>query len=125
MAKEPKILGFIDLKTKEVFNSEGKLLKGMEQTKFIISLLNRRKRISSYLPLLSYWQLGLSPLVITWGNLMPILQVMSITIAQKLYLTVSTTGMNPSWTQQWRLTLIMSMNLQERNTSNELRSRDV
>lgn len=41
MAKEPKILGFIDLKTKEVFNSEGKLLKGMEQTKFIISLLNR------------------------------------------------------------------------------------
>lgn len=39
MAQKPKILGFIDLKTKEVFNSEGKLLKGNEQTQFIINLL--------------------------------------------------------------------------------------
>ena len=39
IVQKPKILGFIDLKTKEVFNSEGKLLKGYEQTKFILNLL--------------------------------------------------------------------------------------
>ena len=39
MVQKPKILGFIDPKTKEVFNSEGKLLKGYEQTKFILNLL--------------------------------------------------------------------------------------
>lgn len=40
--QKPKILGFIDPKTKEVFNSEGNLLKGYKQTLFIINLLENR-----------------------------------------------------------------------------------
>lgn len=34
MAQKPKILGFIDLKTKKVYDSEGKLLKGRELINF-------------------------------------------------------------------------------------------
>lgn len=38
MEQKVKILGRIDLKTGEVYNKEGKLLKGKEQTAFILRL---------------------------------------------------------------------------------------
>lgn len=40
MAQTPKILGRINLDTNEVYNKEGKLLKGKEKTTFIIHILN-------------------------------------------------------------------------------------